>query len=111
MSGNFAIKGGGGAGPLMANAILIFHFDFLNPSLTETEAPADVQKRLFSHSRALLAPTRGHRFYTRKLRITFDMCVNLCCSENYAWEFFWCMRLSLSQLLLENILPNYINLS
>ena len=34
MSGNFAIKGGGGA-PLMANANLNFHFDFLNPSLTE----------------------------------------------------------------------------
>ena len=34
MSGNFAIKGGGGVGPLMANAILNFHFDFLNPSLT-----------------------------------------------------------------------------
>ena len=33
MSGNFAIKGGGGVGPLMANAILNFHFDFLNPSL------------------------------------------------------------------------------
>ena len=33
MSGNFAIKGGGG-GPLMANAILNFHFDYLNPSLT-----------------------------------------------------------------------------
>ena len=32
MSGNFAIKGGG-VGPLMANAILNFHFDFLNPSL------------------------------------------------------------------------------
>ena len=32
MSGNFAIKGGGGR--LMANAILNFHFDFLNPSLT-----------------------------------------------------------------------------
>ena len=32
MSGNFAIKGGG-ARPLMANAILNFHFDFLNPSL------------------------------------------------------------------------------
>ena len=34
MSGNFAIKGGGGVGPLMANAILNFHFDFLTPSLT-----------------------------------------------------------------------------
>ena len=36
MSGNFAIKGGGGGGVgrLMANAILNFHFDFLNPSLT-----------------------------------------------------------------------------
>ena len=33
MSGNFAIKGGG-VGPLMANAILNFHFDYLNPSLT-----------------------------------------------------------------------------
>ena len=32
MSGNFAIKGGG-VGRLMANAILNFHFDFLNPSL------------------------------------------------------------------------------
>ena len=32
MSGNFAIKGGG-AGRLMANAILNFHFDFLHPSL------------------------------------------------------------------------------
>ena len=34
MSGNFAIKGGGG-GPLMANAILNFHFDFLTTSLTD----------------------------------------------------------------------------
>ena len=33
MSGNFAIKGGG-VGRLMANAILNFHFDFLNPSLS-----------------------------------------------------------------------------
>ena len=33
MSGNFAIKGGGGFGPLMANAILNFHFDFLHTSL------------------------------------------------------------------------------
>ena len=32
MSGNFAIKGGG-VGPLMANAILNFHFDFFTPSL------------------------------------------------------------------------------
>ena len=32
MSGNFAIKGGG-VGPLMANAILNFHFDFLHTSL------------------------------------------------------------------------------
>ena len=32
MSGNFAIKGGGG-GRLMANAILNFHFDFLHTSL------------------------------------------------------------------------------
>ena len=36
MSGNFAIKGGG-VGPLMANAILNFHFDYLNPSLSEFE--------------------------------------------------------------------------
>ena len=33
MSGNFAIKGGG-VGRLMANAILNFHFDFLNTSLS-----------------------------------------------------------------------------
>ena len=32
MSGNFAIKGGG-AGRLMANAILNFHFDFPHTSL------------------------------------------------------------------------------
>ena len=32
MSGNFAIKGGG-VEPLMANAILNFHFDFPHPSL------------------------------------------------------------------------------
>ena len=32
MSGNSAIKGGG-VGPLMANAILNFHFDFLTTSL------------------------------------------------------------------------------
>ena len=35
MSGNFAIKGGG-VGPLMANAILNFHFDFLTTSLIDT---------------------------------------------------------------------------
>ena len=34
MSGNFAIKGGG-VGRLMANAILNFHFDYLNPSLSD----------------------------------------------------------------------------
>ena len=34
MSRNFAIKGGGGGGRLMANAILNFHFDYLNPSLS-----------------------------------------------------------------------------
>ena len=33
MSGNFAIKGGG-VGPLMANAIKNFHFDFLTTSLS-----------------------------------------------------------------------------
>ena len=33
MSGNFAIKGGG-VGPLMANAILNFHFDYLKSSLS-----------------------------------------------------------------------------
>ena len=37
MSGNFAIKGGGGVGRLMANAILNFHFDFLTPSLIEID--------------------------------------------------------------------------
>ena len=37
MSGNFAIKGGG-VGPLMANAILNFHFDFLTPSLIHCES-------------------------------------------------------------------------
>ena len=39
MSGNFAIKGGG-VGPLMANAILNFHFDFLTTSLMHS-AKAD----------------------------------------------------------------------
>ena len=34
MSGNSAIKGGGRVGPLMANAILNFHFDFLTTSLS-----------------------------------------------------------------------------
>ena len=37
MSGNFAIKGGG-VGRLMANAILNFHFDFLNPSLINKQS-------------------------------------------------------------------------
>ena len=43
MSGNFAIKGGGGVGPLMANAILNFHFDFPHTSLT-------LLTRLYLHS-------------------------------------------------------------
>ena len=34
MSGNSAIKGGGGGGRLMANAILNFHFDYLHTSLS-----------------------------------------------------------------------------
>ena len=38
MSGNFAIKGGGGVGPLMANAILNFHFDYLTTSLSDPKA-------------------------------------------------------------------------
>ena len=37
MSGNFAIKGGG-VGPLIANAILKFHFDFLTTSLSLSRA-------------------------------------------------------------------------
>ena len=40
MSGNFAIKGGGGVGRLMANAILNFHFDFLTPSLIKYKSGA-----------------------------------------------------------------------
>ena len=32
-----AIKGGGGGGRLMANAILNFHFDYLNPSLRNNQ--------------------------------------------------------------------------
>ena len=45
MSGNFAIKegGGGGVGPLMANAILNFHFDFLTPSLSQVLKVSQVQ--------------------------------------------------------------------
>ena len=39
MLGNFPGGGGGGVGPLMANAILNFHFDFLTPSLTLTPFP------------------------------------------------------------------------
>ena len=35
MSGNFAMKGGG-VGPLMASAILNFHFDFLTPSSNDS---------------------------------------------------------------------------
>ena len=41
MSGNFAIKGGG-VGPLMANAILNFHFDYLTPSLSLQNSPTRV---------------------------------------------------------------------
>ena len=41
MSGNFAIKGGG----LMANAILNFHFDFLNTSLSWDDDGGDLSKR------------------------------------------------------------------
>ena len=45
MSGNFVIKGGGGGvRPLMGNAILNFHFDFLTPSLTKSTA-ADTRTR------------------------------------------------------------------
>ena len=41
-----AIKGGGG-GPLMANAILNFHFDFLNPSLSDPYKKSFVIKICF----------------------------------------------------------------
>ena len=47
MSGNFAIKGGGG-GPLMGNAILNFHFDFLKPSLKCFESQIRVALVLWS---------------------------------------------------------------
>ena len=43
MSGNFAIKGGG-VGRLMANAILNFHFDFLNTSLRGIERKMPVSQ-------------------------------------------------------------------
>ena len=43
MSGNFAIKGGGGGvGRLMANAILNFHFDFLHTSLINISCPDQI---------------------------------------------------------------------
>ena len=34
------LRGRGGVGPLMANAILNFHFDFLTPSLIQSPTPA-----------------------------------------------------------------------
>ena len=46
MSGNFAIKGGG-VGLLMANAILNFHFDYLNPSLTGSSSLPPVPFQVF----------------------------------------------------------------
>ena len=51
MSGNFAIKGGGAVGRLMANTILNFHFDYLNPSLMLTPIKRSSQK-LCKHFRA-----------------------------------------------------------
>ena len=41
MSGNLG-GGGGGVGPLMANAILNFHFDFLTPSLSDVTGMVNV---------------------------------------------------------------------
>ena len=40
------LRGGGGGGPLMANAILNFHFDFLNPSLIRYIANMKRRKKI-----------------------------------------------------------------
>ena len=59
MSGNFAIKGGGGAGRLMANAILNFHFDFPHTSLTNNAlTPLKALVAKLSPARTFLPPTQ-----------------------------------------------------
>ena len=60
MSGNFAIKGGGGVGPLMANAILNFHFDFLHTSLTCILVIFCTDKNSYSHIRCLHCARSAH---------------------------------------------------
>jgi len=48
MSGNFAIKGGG-VGPLMANAIKNFHFDFLTTSLSILQKYSEYSAKTCPH--------------------------------------------------------------
>ena len=55
MSGNFAIKGGG-VGRLLANAILNFHFDFLNPSLS---TPNETKYEKYSQKKGQWKAWRG----------------------------------------------------
>ena len=77
MSGNFAIKGGG-VGRLMANAILNFHFDFLNPSLirsqdqkTETRCLVFTTLELGASSIVLLQPAPVEDLAPPWLHLTF----------------------------------------
>ena len=97
MSGNFAIKGGG-VGPLMANAILNFHFDFLHPSLiaialsflkwvfAQLDEPAVGGRQSFHGLRSELrffAQSAGQNYLLHLSRIKI---MDVICSQNFWTE-------------------------
>ena len=96
MSGNFAIKGGGGGvGPLMANSILNFHFDFLHTSLSKN---LSLKKKYWW----------GNQFATHA-RISYSVKFkNDSCTKN-KWSLFSKLLQYLRCFLKKKIMPPWKN--
>ena len=87
---------GGGGGPLMANAILDFHFDYLNPSLSWPLVKAITQQWIYT---SFVSDT-SHFFlmipWLLDVNAIFNwLCLHLLCAAGQtvsAW--IWCVRWS-----------------
>ena len=86
-----AIKGGGGGGgPLMANAILNFHFDYLNPSLSSVVLKMTktqyVPRSSFAEEDKIVVESQFQSTPSFKIPISQDWFVQICIYGSYGYQ-------------------------
>ena len=72
------LRGGWGVGRLMANAILNFHFDYLNPSLTEMTTAAMTVRRRRGVEAMMVVPTNLEGIAVNMIMARVGWNTNLC---------------------------------